>query len=300
MSNPTYLCPVFCGRLLLDKTGQPIPYGNVWIYYALSTTLANSYIGNTTSSNLNPNPIQLTSASRLPNQIWLPQGQNTRLILMDANNETVWVEDMVLGVSDPSIAQIQALNAYAQANLANNQAAVSNTFATGGLLTAQTAYSTANFAANNTCVYQNGTLVLANANLNFNNTATVSVLAQANTQYKTTNLAFSMSLTSLGVIDLSKAATNGYCNIASNVGMTWNVAYYASNPGTVAITFPQAFLSKCWSVQIMMSSSGYGDYVPRIIAGSLSHTGFSYYFDGLNGSNWIAGSGVYYVAVGDV
>jgi regulation of enolase protein 1 (concanavalin A-like superfamily) len=58
--------------------------------------------------------------------------------------------------------------------------------------TANAAYAQANAAANTVATFANGTLVLADANLNFNNTATVNVAASANGTIQS-NLSFSVN-----------------------------------------------------------------------------------------------------------
>lgn len=100
-----------------------------------------------------------------------------------------------------NIVYAQANAAYAQANLAYGQANLAYTAANSAQTSANVVYaqanlayaaansaqteanlvfSVANNAANTTKVYANGTLVLANANLNFNNTSTINLSVTAN------------------------------------------------------------------------------------------------------------------------
>src|ERR1039458_8451991 len=73
---------------------------------------------------------------------------------------------------------------------------------------AQTSYAQANTAGNTVATYANGTIVLANGNLNFNNTATVNVFITANGSTQT-NIAFVANVPLSGGANLVSVYANG-------------------------------------------------------------------------------------------
>jgi hypothetical protein len=81
------------------------------------------------------------------------------------------------------------------------------------------AYSQAILSQNTVAIYANGTIVLGNANINFNNTATVNVLATANGTHQA-NVSFSANTSAISVI-VSGQAANAYAQA--------NAAYTAAN-----------------------------------------------------------------------
>jgi hypothetical protein len=84
-------------------------------------------------------------------------------------------------------------------------------------------------AANTVAAYANGTLVLAAANLNFNNTATVNVAATANGNVQT-NIAFTANGTALGIpavnanVALAYAQANSQATYANGTLVVANIA----------------------------------------------------------------------------
>ena len=98
--------------------------------------------------------------------------------------------------ANSAIASVNAAIANINTNMsaANSGLATHNT--TFGTINTNigTAYSQANTSANSVWIYANGTSVLSNSNINFNNTATVQVLATANGTTQS-NIAFTVNTT---------------------------------------------------------------------------------------------------------
>lgn len=72
------------------------------------------------------------------------------------------------------------------------------------------AYIQANSAANLVAVYANGSIVYANSNVNFNNTATVNISVTSNTTNKFANIEFTVNTTSTGVVAAYGQANSAY------------------------------------------------------------------------------------------
>lgn len=79
--------------------------------------------------------------------------------------------------------------------------------------TTGSAYAQANAAANLVAILANGTVVLANGNVNFNNTATINVLAVANGTTGKANVSFSVNLSSV-------IGSGTVTNVATGLGLT--------------------------------------------------------------------------------
>lgn len=117
---------------------------------------------------------------------------DTRTVASGGNYEVDVFQDGTLVVSNASLnVQNSAtinVSALANGSLANikfnaNLTAIAGPAygqANAAYTQANAAYAAANTAANTVVVYQNNALILAQANLNFNNTATINVLAGAN------------------------------------------------------------------------------------------------------------------------
>lgn len=114
--------------------------------------------------------------------------------------------------------------AYAQANVARNTA-------NSAYNQANLAYAAANVAnngANTVHIYANGTSVLPNSTLNFNNTATVNVLATANGVLQT-NVAFSVNTASLQLTNyVLKAGDTMTGNLNVNASLNVSKQIYAN------------------------------------------------------------------------
>lgn len=74
---------------------------------------------------------------------------------------------------------------------------------------ASDAYAQANAAANLVAVYANNSLIYANANVNFNNTASINVAAIADIVNKRANLAFTVNTSSFGVVTVDSFGAIG-------------------------------------------------------------------------------------------
>lgn len=97
----------------------------------------------------------------------------------------------------------------------------------------------ANAAANTVASFANGNIVLAAANLNFNNTATVNVSLTANGNAQV-NVAFTANIPPYANVQFSRPVTGFNANITSNLLVP--VIYYIMQPaGTIAsgtVTMP--------------------------------------------------------------
>lgn len=143
-----------------------------------------------------------------------------------------------------------ANTALFNSNLAYNQANVANALAA-------IAFILANDAANTVAVYKDGNLILANANLNFNTSATVNVSAVANGTVQT-NVAFSANATALGIpaIEAALAATNA---AVSNVYSTANAAantVAVSNNGTLVLAAANLDFLRTATVNVSVDANG--------------------------------------------
>ena len=121
-----------------------------------------------------------------------------------------------------------------------------------------TIYAAANSAANTVAVYANGTLVLSNSTINFNNTATVNVSATANGTTQS-NLEFSVNVSSLKMAFVGSsyygsnvAYSNGtvyiippgtQTNGAYKANVDGNSSYYVQQTGTYSIDYSVQFES---------------------------------------------------------
>ena len=130
--------------------------------------------------------------------------------------------------SQAASAYAQANNAYTSANLAY---AAANTAGAGGAANAllayaqaNLAYTTANAAANTVAVFNNGTLVLAAGNLNFNNSATINISSAANGTTQS-NVAF--------IINTGCCYNSTICSSELAAYAQANAAYAAANAGSV-------------------------------------------------------------------
>lgn len=281
MANTVYLSPAsVMWDTTLTANGALNIAGNVYCNLAGTTTPANTYTANG-GATLNPNPLQVNSIGRLNDQIWQLQGVAIDATLVDVNGNLLDFQPNLLGIDDPSFSSTQANNAFNAANAAYTQANTATTTATGAYQQANAARSAANSAANTVAVFANGTIVLANANVNFNNTSTVNVSCTANGTLQT-NVAFTVNLTGIGATT-SSASANGYAALTANTSLQWGSIAVSSAAAPIAVTFPIAFNSTCYSVIVNLTSNGSGqDYIPRPF--NVSRTGFQIYYDAFGGT----------------
>ena len=104
-----------------------------------------------------------------------------------------------LAYTQANTARDTANGAYAQANGAYAQANGAYSQANGAYGQANGAYAQANAAANTVAVFANDTVVLAQANVNFNNSATVNVSVTPNVTTGRANIEFAVNTTSSGI-----------------------------------------------------------------------------------------------------
>lgn len=296
MTNPAvYLSPVINAQVLLTANGNVNVNGNISVFYGQTTTAAPTYTDNT-GANLTANPIQIGIGGRVPYQIWIPQGQATRFVIYDVTGIEVETLDDILGVNDPSLPMVIANTAYNTANLAFLQANVANQYSQTALTTANAAKVTANAGANTVAVYSNGTLVSANANLNFNNTASINAIGiigkTANGTLGSANLSLAVNVSAL-TLSTAQSLPNGWVSIASNSILQWGSVVPPSSlyTGTaLQVNFAKSFPNKCWSVQVSASGPGQSqpssliDFVIRLDAGQTTTAHFKLVVDDLTGS----------------
>ena len=87
------------GWQFFDNAGIPLAGGKIYAYAAGTTTPQATYttsIGNIQNSN----PIILNAYGRVPNEIWLTQGQSYKFVLADSTDATIGTYDNIDGAND--------------------------------------------------------------------------------------------------------------------------------------------------------------------------------------------------------
>lgn len=102
------------GLQAFNNTGAVLAGGLLYTYSAGSTAAAPTWT-DSTQSVLNANPIVLSSAGRITNEIWLQGGQLYKLVLKDANNVTLATWDNIPGINDANYAGFSEWVAYGSA-----------------------------------------------------------------------------------------------------------------------------------------------------------------------------------------
>lgn len=101
-----YLSPFAgAGVQFFDDNGNVLAGGKIWQYQAGTTTLEATYTSDTGVTQ-NANPIILDSAGRLPQAIWLSEGQTYRFDITDANDVAIDSVDNIPGINDGSLISI--------------------------------------------------------------------------------------------------------------------------------------------------------------------------------------------------
>jgi hypothetical protein len=101
------LAPIGNGFQFFTTTGLPLNGGYIYTYQAGSTTPLATY-ADSAGSALNPNPIQLGTDGRPPNEIWLNSGYSYKFVLADSSNSVLQTYDNLYGIPS-SIAQATAV-----------------------------------------------------------------------------------------------------------------------------------------------------------------------------------------------
>lgn len=300
MANTAYLSPIYLGKVLLLPNGAPNYNGLVYTALAGTGTFSNTFTSNTGSAN-NGNPLVINPKGRLPNQIFISAGQNTKIWMTDNTGTIIYdTQDNILGVNDPTyvVGLTVANAAYTEANAAYSAAVNANTLAITAASVTNAAFALANAAANTVSVSNNGILVLAKANINFNNSATVNVMTQnVVTILNQADIGFLANLPAIGVATGS-ASPNGWCNVASNCTFMWGFVDLTTTaaPNPVQVTFPVPFQTRCFGVQVCLTSNGSGqDDMVRPF--SVSRAGFTATYDFFGGT--FSPCTVYWFAVGN-
>ena len=307
-----YLCPLINGTTQLLANGALNQNGNVSVYLGGTNTLANSCNSAAGTTN-NPNPIQINTKGVVSSQIWLPAGQNTKIVITSANGAIQDTEDSLIGIDDPTYANAESSAAYNLANSAYSVALAANSNSTVLLANVSAAYNAANAAANTVAVYANGTLVLASAQLNFNNSSTmnanISVAGiSGNLTLPTVNVGYDINLVTLGLANNSGVnVSNGWSNVTSNIEVQFGsltIPSTASPPAggtTYNVIFPRPFYSTCYTVAMSITSTGLPDAqegIPKLY-GTPTATGFSIVFDAFNDAAGFASTTLYWIAIGN-
>jgi len=118
-------------------------------------------------------------------------------------------------------AYAQANGAYAQANGAYAQANLAFAQANGAYAQANGAYAQANAAANLVAIYTNDSLLIANANVNFNNSASINVSGSVSgSSAQRGNIEFSLNTASITSVGRPTAALTLASNVTVDKDMT--------------------------------------------------------------------------------
>jgi hypothetical protein len=230
--------------------------GNIFTYFEDTLTPCNTFT-DVTGITLNPNPIQLTVDGLLPDQIWIPVGQNVRIRMMDTANNliddkdnipgvpyipgstgTIFVIDSVFSTDTSNAASANAANW--DYKVANGAFALANTLA-NNLANVVTSVSS---LSNNTIVFnsQGATINIGNT-INFVNSPFANVSVVANTVN-------GVDIQVLANAASSGAAANGSVSI-NGIIIQW--AQYAhtvaGEQGPFTDDFPEPFPNACLNVQ---------------------------------------------------
>jgi hypothetical protein len=103
------LSPIGNGFQFFTTTGVPLAGGYIYTYVAGSTTPQATYAdsGGTTA---NPNPVQLGTDGRPPQEIWLTSGVNYKFVLTNSSGSVIQTYDNLYGIlgTAPSVNAIPA------------------------------------------------------------------------------------------------------------------------------------------------------------------------------------------------
>ena len=97
------------GAQFFTDDGEVLAGGKIYTYAAGTTTPQTTYTSSLGTS-ANANPIILDSAGRTPEDIWLTQGVNYRLVLKDSNDVQLGEYDNIPGVNDLSLGSVPFAN----------------------------------------------------------------------------------------------------------------------------------------------------------------------------------------------
>jgi len=274
--------------------------GNVFTYSAGTLTPCNTYT-DITGETLNPNPITFNSDGYLTNEIWTIAGANVRVRIVDTSNNLLQDLDNIPGIpgysSESDISVIDSIYSTDTSNAASANAVnwvykVANASYSAANVLANTA-NTINTAQNTCSFYANGTLVLANSDLNFNNSATVNVSVTSNATINAanalnqTNVAFSVNIA--GAINLTSSYANSSA-FSQRVGSTlFQWGNFTCIDGTLTVHFSQPF-SNAAQTSVTVTWAYTAPDAGYIQGGSVSQTSFNY----TNGNS----GECYYMAVG--
>lgn len=93
------LSPIWgAGAQLFDNNGNPLTGGKIYTYAAGTTTPEATYTsinGNTA----NTNPIVLDAAGRVPNEVWLTDGQSYKFVLKTSTDVQIASYDNIVGIN---------------------------------------------------------------------------------------------------------------------------------------------------------------------------------------------------------
>ena len=103
----------------IDASGNPYAGGFLYFYETLSTTPADTYSESTLTTE-NTNPVELDSAGRLPNDVFLDPNITYKVVLKDADGVTIWTADPVDDPAANVTAAIQVYGGNPNGNLAGS------------------------------------------------------------------------------------------------------------------------------------------------------------------------------------
>lgn len=96
--------PIFRGT---DADGNPLAGGKLYTYQAGSSTPQAAYTDKSEGTELT-NPVILNSNGEAA--IWLGEGKSYKLVLMDANDVTIWTQDNVASINELSVSTAMLKN----------------------------------------------------------------------------------------------------------------------------------------------------------------------------------------------
>jgi hypothetical protein len=271
----------------LTANGDVNINGSIYTYFEGTLTPCNTYT-DITGLTLNPNPIVVNTNGMLPNQIWVPVGQNVHIQMYDSVGNIiddkdhispvpyipgglnqVYVIDSIFSTDTANAASANAVNwVYKVANGAYGYA---NTVGNNTLNAVNTAANTCSF-------YANGILVLANSDLNFNNSASINCFVTSNASgnlaqtMNQVNVAFSVNIA--GALNVtSQYATANFSQRVANTLFQWG--NFTCVDGTVTVYFKQPF-SNAAQTAVTVTWAYTSPDAGFVQSGSVTDTSFNY------------------------
>lgn len=100
MSSYTLSALAGAGAQWFDDNGNVLSGGKIYTYQAGTTTPAATYADNLGSA-VNPNPIVLDAAGRVPQEIWFPVGSKFKFVVKTSTETLIGTYDNIPSINDP-------------------------------------------------------------------------------------------------------------------------------------------------------------------------------------------------------